>query len=103
MPTASFDAKYFDETEFFAADFTALLTTGETISSSSCVCHLADDETLTDIPAMKVGSSSISGAKIVQKVTGGTDGVLYKLRFTAVTSFGQTLVLSVFLPVSEDQ
>jgi len=103
MPTASFDAKYPDESEFFAADFTAMLTTGETISSGSCVCYLATDSTKTDISAMKVGSATTAGNKITQKITGGTDGTLYKLRFTAVTSFGQTLVLTVVLPVTEDQ
>lgn len=103
MPTASFDAKYPDESEFFAADFEAMLTTGETISSGSCICYLATDTTKTDLPAMKQGSASVTGTKITQKITGGTDGLLYKLRFTAVTSFGQTLVLTVVLPVTEDQ
>jgi hypothetical protein len=52
---------------------------------------------------MKTGSATITGTKVVQKITGGTDGVTYTLIFQAVTSAGQTLDLTRDLPVQRDQ
>lgn len=102
MSTA-FDPKRPTETELFAADFARLLGTGETISTCDCDIVLASDSTEADIAAMKTGAASITGTKVVQKVTGGTDGVTYTLIFTAVTSAGQTLQLTRDLPVIRDQ
>jgi hypothetical protein len=103
MSTTPFDPKRPTETELFAADFARLLGTGETLSTCSCKVVLADDAAETDIVAMKTGSASITGTKVVQKVTGGTDGVTYMLIFQAVTSAGQTLDLTRDLPVQRDQ
>lgn len=101
--TAAFDAKRPTEVELFAADFARLLGTGETLSSSTCKIVLADDATEADIAAMKTGGTSITGTKVLQKITGGTDGTRYTLIFQAVTSAGQTLELTRDLPVQRDQ
>jgi hypothetical protein len=101
--TTAFDPKRPTETELFSADFARLLSTGETLSTGACKVVLADDGTETDIAAMKSGSASINGTKVVQKVTGGTDGVRYTVIFTATTSAGQTLELTRDLPVQRDQ
>jgi hypothetical protein len=101
--TTAFDPKRPTETETFAADFARLLATGETLSTCTCKVVLADDATEADIAAMKSGGATISGTKVLQKVTGGTDGVRYTLIFQAVTSAGQTLDLTRDLPVQRDQ
>ena len=101
--TTAFDPKRPTETETFAADFARLLATGETLSTCTCKVVLADDATEADIGTMKSGAAAISGTKVLQKVTGGADGVRYTLIFQAVTSAGQTLDLTRDLPVQRDQ
>lgn len=103
MTTTPFTAKRPDETELFSADFERLLAIGETLTTAACKVTLASDSTEADIAAMKSGSAAVNGTKVVQKVTGGTDGTLYTLIFTATTSLGQTLVESRDLPVQRDQ
>lgn len=101
--TTAFDPKRPTEVENFAADFARLLATGETLSSGSCKVVDAGDSTEADIAAMKSGAASVTGTKVVQKITGGTDGKSYTLIFQAVTSAGQTLELTRDLPVQRDQ
>jgi hypothetical protein len=101
--TEEYSPKRPDETEAFAADFARLLTTGETLSTAACKVVLASDPTEADIGTMKSGIAVVAGTRTVQKITGGTDGTLYTVIFTATTSLGQTLVESRDLRVRRDQ
>ena len=101
--TTAYSAKRPTETEVFAADFANLLATGETILTGSCAIVLASDSAESDIAAMKTGSATVSGAKVSQKITGGTDGTTYTVIFTANTSNSQVLQLARDLPVVRDQ
>jgi hypothetical protein len=98
-----FSPKRPSETELFSADFSRLLGSGETVTTGSCKVVLADDSAEADIAAMKSGAASVDGTKVLQKITGGTDGVTYTLIFQATTSAGQTLDLTRDLPVQRDQ
>lgn len=101
--TTTFDPKRPDETELFAADFARLLGSGETLSTATCKVILADDATETDIGAMKSGSTTVNGTRALQRITGGTDGLIYTVIFTVTTSQSQTLVESRDLPIRRDQ
>lgn len=99
----AFDAKRPTETELFSADFCRLLGIGETVTGCAVKVVLCADSTEADISAMKSGAASIDGTKVLQKITGGTDGTAYTLIFQATTSSGQTLELTRDLPVIRDQ
>lgn len=74
----------------FSLDWTAMLATGETISTSTWAADLA---------GVTVGSSSIVGAVCTVWLSGGTAGATYKLTNTITTSRGmvdeRTMILNV--------
>lgn len=80
------------ETEIFAVDYTALLGTGETISSAVWT-NSVKEGTDASPGSMITGSAAISGAVVSQKITGGVAGVYYWPICTATTSLGQIIVL----------
>jgi len=79
-------------------DFTSRLASGETISSATTVAatYSGTDESPENLVA---GASSISGARVTQKIIGGNLGVTYLLLCTAITSLGQTLQISAYLSI----
>ena len=81
-------------------DFTALLTSGTTISSATLTASVYSgvDPTM----AIFSGTPTISGSVVLQKITGGVPGTVYSILCTAVTSDGQTPELQGFLAVSMD-
>lgn len=99
----TFSAKRPDETETFAFDFARLLATGETLSLPVVKVVMSSDQTETAIPAMISGAATVSGSKVVQKITGGEDGITYTVLCTVTTSTGQVLVAARDLPVRRDQ
>ena len=98
MSRVTFEGKLSAETVIETFDFTSRLAASETISTASVVCTVYSG---TDASPSSVisGSATISGQKVTQKVTAGTEGVTYLLACTITTSLGQTLLLSAFLPI----
>jgi hypothetical protein len=73
--------------------FTALLGTGETLSSvagfTQTDCTTGDAST-----DLTVGTPALASPLVQALVSGGTAGGLYELRCRATTSAGQTLVVA---------
>lgn len=86
------------ESENFTFDFTSRLAAGETLSSASCAATVYSGVDASP-QAIISGPSSISGAKVTQLIVAGVEGVIYDVACTALTSFGQTLVLPGFLTI----
>lgn len=97
-----FQAKLLGESVIATFDFTSRLSASETISTASVAASVFAG---TDASPSSVisGAATISGQKVTQKIVGGVLGVMYFLVCTITTSLGQTLELSAYLPVVEDQ
>ncbi len=89
------------ETQTYQFDFSALLADGETISTQSVAASVYSG-TDASPSAIISGSASASGDIVSQKITAGTEGVIYELTCTITTSAGQTLQLSGYLSLSPD-
>ena len=83
-------------TEVFS--FLSLLAVGETLSGASTTVTVYSG---TDASPSSIisGSATISGSNVSQKFTGGVSGVTYLITVTALTSAGQTLTITAYLPV----
>ena len=97
MSTA-FSYKITTENEQFTFNFSPIMGSGETISSASCTVEVVSgtDSNPNDI---KVGSPSISGQQVAQRISGGLDGVIYRLEMTATTSLTNVYTIVADLPV----
>ena len=95
------EGKLAGETTIATFDFTSRLAAAETISTASVAATVYSGTDATP-SAVISGSSTITGQKVTQKLTGGTLGVIYKLVCTITTSLGQTLLLTAFLAVVPD-
>lgn len=102
MSRVIFEAKLDGETVTEIFDFTSRLAAGETISTAivSAITFSGTDATPS---AIVTGSATISGQKVTQRITAGTEGVTYLLVCTITTSASQTLELSGYLAVVEEQ
>lgn len=81
-------------------DFISQLKPAETITSASVACTVWTG--IDSSPqSMVSGSASISGTEVTQLIIGGIAGNIYRLNCTAITSLGQHLVLTGYLPVVE--
>lgn len=91
-------SKQSGETKKYIFDFTSNLSVGETISSASAVAAVYSG---TDSSPSSVisGSASTSGAQVTQTLTAGTEGVIYTITCTALTSASQTIKQTGFLAV----
>ena len=91
------DPKLVGETVTAQFDFASRLGT-ETISTQvvTAAVYSGTDASPSSIIS---GSASSSGSIVSQKITAGTEGVVYKLLCTITTSGGQTLLMSAFLAV----
>jgi hypothetical protein len=69
-----------NETEDFALDWTRVLASGETVDSVSV--------SSSDVT---VGTTDISGARTIARLTGGTAGTTADVLFRATTSAGRIL------------
>lgn len=100
--TTEYGNKDPDEVLIFGIDLTERLELAETIATCSfevtSVSGLGTDST----PASLSGVADITAAPIVrQKVAGGTAGWTYRLKATATTNQGRTVVASAIIPVVE--
>lgn len=75
------DPKDPSDTDDFAWEWAALLTTGETISTH----ELTVPDGITKV------QSSINGSQVIARFSGGTDGTTYEIDCTITTSTGRIL------------
>lgn len=96
--SGTFSYKLTTENELFTFDFSPIIATGEVINTASCTVQVKDgsDPNPNNI---KVGSPAISGALVVQRVSGGLNGVTYRLEMTVITSLTNVYTLVGDLPV----
>lgn len=101
MSRVTFEGKLANEIILETFDFTSRLTAAEAISTASvaATCYSGVDTASNQV----VGTATIAGKKVTQKIGGGVLGVTYVLKCTITTSLGQTLSLSAFLVIVPDQ
>ena len=81
-------AKDPDDIDDFTADFTDRLASGETLSTQS-----------VSVDTGTVVSSSISGATVIARISGGSDGSYINARYRVTTSTGRQLDWTLKIPV----
>lgn len=98
LTTPSFSPKDPGETVFLAFDFSALMTTGLTLSTPVCTA-VTRSGTDAAPSAVLSGSPTITGSKLVQRVTGGVALATYAIKAQVDASDGSRFVLVGLLPV----
>lgn len=78
--------------------FLSQVPAGETISSATVTCAVYSG-TDASPSSMISGSDTITGTNVIQKITGGVEGVIYYLVCEANTSGGLRLQMAAFLAV----
>ena len=96
--SASFSYKLTTENEQFTFDFSPVLGSTETISSATCTVTVKEGTDPTP-SSIKVGSPSISGTKVTQRISAGLDGVIYRLETSATTSLSNVYTIVADLQV----
>lgn len=101
MSCPTFPSKDPAEVEIYGIDLGLLLGAGETVTActftTSRVTGSADPA-----PLALVGAADLTYAPTVkQKISGGTVGNTYRIKVTATTSGGRTIVASALLSVRE--
>jgi hypothetical protein len=96
--SGSFSYKITTENEQFTFDYSPVLGLTETILSATCTVEVKEG-TDPNPSAIKVGSPSISGSQVAQRISGGLDGVIYRLQMTATTSATNVYTIVGDLPV----
>ena len=101
--SGTFSYKLTTENELFTFDYSPIIASGETINSASCTVQVKDGSDSSP-SAILVGTPAISGSQVVQRVSGGLNGVTYRLEMTVNTSLTNiyTLVgdLAVYEPLA---
>ena len=96
--SGSFSYKITTENEQFTFDYSPVLGLTETILSATCTVEVKEGTDPTP-SAILVGSPSISGSQVAQRISGGLDGVIYRLQMTATTSATNVYTIVGDLPV----
>lgn len=92
-----FDPKNPSATELFTVDFARQMPDVATISAA-LACQAVVMEGTDPTPASILsGAATFNGTKVSQWVTGGVDGVRYRLTFRCTLTSGQTLAETVDL------
>jgi len=96
--SASFSYKITTENEQFTFDFSPIMASSETISSATSTVEVVsgNDSNPTDI---LVGSPVVSGQVVAQRISGGLDGVIYRIEVSATTSLTNVYTIVADLPV----
>ena len=98
----SFTRKRLSEVIPVAFDLQNVLADGETISTSPTWEVTVEEGTDLNPENILSGAAAISGTQIIQKVTGGVEGVKYKIIGKAVTSDGNTYEPTGFLTATDE-
>ena len=96
--SATFSYKITTENEQFTFDFSPIMASSEIISSASCVIQVKEGSDPSPSSIM-VGSPVISGQTVAQRISGGLDGVIYRVEMTATTSLTNVYTIVADLPV----
>jgi hypothetical protein len=96
--STSFSYKITTENEQFTFDFSPIMASSETISSAACTIEVVSG-TDASPNAIKVGTPAISGQVVAQRISGGLDGVIYRIVMTATTSLTNIYTIVADLPV----
>ena len=100
MAIELFSEKDPGETITCGLDFVNILASGETISTASLsITTYAGTD--TSASSLLSGSVSISGTQVLHNITGGLDGVTYRLRYVATSSSSRVYVGAGYLPVNQ--
>ena len=94
----AFSYKFVNEIKPLSFDFSQVLASGETLSTSTCSV-LVIDGVDANPSALLSGGTSIVSSTVYQQVQNGVSGVTYRLVVTVTTSSGSTLVALGDLPV----
>ena len=91
-------AKKVGETVILPIDFISKLAVGEALTSAVCTATVYTG--VDPAPsAIIVGNAAIAGTIVNQSITGGVLGTIYSLVATALTTYGQQLVLTGYLAI----
>jgi hypothetical protein len=96
--SASFSYKITTENEQFTFDFSTVMSSGETISLATSTVEVVSG-TDANPTAILVGSPVISGQQVAQRISGGLDGVIYRIEVTSTTSATNVYTIVADLPV----
>ena len=96
--SSAFSYKVTTENEQFTFDFSTVMASSETISSAVCTVEVVSGTDPTP-STIKVGSPVISGQQVAQRISGGLDGVIYRLEMSATTSLTNVYTIIADLPV----
>jgi len=96
--STSFSYKLTTENEQFTFDFSPVLGPTEVINSAVCTVTVKEGNDPSP-SAIKVGSPSISGSKVSQRIHNGLDGVIYRLEMTATTALTNVYTIVADLQV----
>ena len=96
--SASFSYKITTENEQFTFNFSTVMSSGETISLATSTVEVVSG-TDASPTAILVGSPSINGQVVSQRISGGLDGVIYRIQVTATTSATNVFTIVADLPV----
>lgn len=98
LSRADLSPKVASSLEARSVDFVDLVPAGDSISSQSVSVSVYSG-TDASPSALLSGSASASGTIVTQKFTGGTEGVMYKVLWTAGTTGGLTLKKPTLLAI----
>lgn len=100
--------KHPDENRGHSVNFTGALDTGRSVSSGTVVATKFQDfegSPLGEVTATSdviSGSASVSSNKVQFTLTGGTHGIIYRLKVTGVLDNGDDLVENLFMRVDSE-
>jgi hypothetical protein len=95
---SQFTYKYTSESENFSFDFNPVLSTGETLSTATCIAITLQGSDVAP-SAILSGSPVISLGKATQRVIGGVADNTYRLIMTVTTSASNTYTCTGDIPV----
>ena len=95
----SFGPKRTGEAVTLVFDFADQLPAGVTIASAEATTVITQRGTDAAPEALIVGAPAVSGAEVLQRVTGGAIGADYLVTARAILSDGQSREMPAVLPV----
>jgi flagellar biosynthesis protein FliR len=94
-------SKKVGETISISFNFISNLAVSENLNTATVTCTVYSGVDASPSSVIS-GAASVSGTSIIQLITGGVAGVIYKLLCTATTFAGQILQLVTYLAIIPD-